>query len=212
MLSGKTPEEVNKVIPYVNGCLIEDTTAAKALNIEFHGKTKTPPVGFGWCIAETNHYENKGVPQHFFVYDADTKKRVDPLDLNPVPEENSYHIVSYRLFKPLINEEKTMVKEFVEAIEVLCEKKYGDNLNEDEQKGAAKRLNALHDYIKSIEAAIVDYTENPKEKIVEKIVEVPVEVVVEKVVEKFVDRLVYPVEMTPIDHFRVGMRKFLGIN
>lgn len=141
MLSGKTPEEVNKIMPYVNGCLTDDATAAEALGLEFQGRVKVAPVGFGWCIAETNHYAKEGVPQHFFVYDADTKIRVDPLDLNPVPEVNNYNIVSYRLFKPLSNETK-MNKEFVKIVSELCGESYGESLNESEQKDAAKRLEA----------------------------------------------------------------------
>lgn len=151
MFSGKTPEEVNKIMPYVNGCLTDDATAAKELGLEFQGRVKVAPVGFGWCIAETDHYAKKGVPQHFFVYDADTKNRVDPLDLNPVPEVNNYNIVSYRLYKPLIKEETTMDKDFVKAVSDLCGEDFGANLNESEQKEAAKKLSAVKVNIKTLE-------------------------------------------------------------
>jgi len=153
MFSGKTPEEVNKIMPYVNGCLTDDATAAKALGLEFQGRVKVAPAGFGWCVAETDHYAKKSVPQHFFVYDADTKNRVDPLDLNPVPEVNNYNIVSYRLYKPLIKEETTMDKDFVKAVSDLCGEDFGANLNEAEQKEATKKLNAIKVKTKTLEEA-----------------------------------------------------------
>ena len=37
-LCGKTPSDVNKIIPYVSGCLTNDETAAKALGLEYLGK------------------------------------------------------------------------------------------------------------------------------------------------------------------------------
>lgn len=134
--AGITPSEVNKRIPYVSGCLTNDETAAKALGLSFDGKTTVKPNHD--CIAETDHYKTKGVPQHFFILLADGRC-VNPLDLNPVPKKNPYKIVSYRLFKPLIKEE-TMEKSFVEAIEKLVGKDYGDNLNEKEQVDAARKL------------------------------------------------------------------------
>ena len=62
---GKTPSEVNRIIPYVSGCLTNDETAAKALGLEFKGKSYWAP--YHDCIAETDHYKSKGVPQHFFI-------------------------------------------------------------------------------------------------------------------------------------------------
>jgi hypothetical protein len=146
MFAGMTPEAVNKIMPYVDGCLVEDTTAAKVLGLEFSGRTTSPHSEFGLCIAETDHYAKKGFPQHFFIYDSKTKLRIDPLDLNPVPEENNYNIVSYRLFKPLIVNE-TMDKDFVKVISDLCGENYGENINESEQKNAAKILKNIKDYI-----------------------------------------------------------------
>lgn len=53
------------------------------------------------CIAETDNYKKVGVPQHFFLYKPENGKRVDPLDLTPQWEDNTYKIVSYRLCKPI---------------------------------------------------------------------------------------------------------------
>lgn len=131
---GRNPFEVNVLIPYVNGCLTNDETAAKALGLYFGGKSTTKPDHD--CIAETNHYKSKGVPQHFFILLADGTC-VDPLDLDPKPKKNPYNIVSYRLFKPL---EQPMNKDLVKAIEKIVSEDYGDNLNEKEQKDAAKKL------------------------------------------------------------------------
>lgn len=167
MLSCKTPEEVNKIIPYINGCLTDDSTAAEALGLEFQGRVKVAPVGFGWCIAETDHYAKKGVPQHFFVYNADSKERIDPLDLNPVPELNNYNIVSYRLFKPLSSKTE-MNKEFVKIVSELCGESYGENLNESEQKDAANKLEAVKVKMKTISdasAALYDTVQDYTSKI-----------------------------------------------
>ena len=140
---GKTPSEVNKIIPYVSGCLTNDETAAKALGLAFLGKSSVKP-DFD-CIAETDHYKRRGVLQHFFILLTDGRC-VDPLDLNPAPKKNPYKIVSYRLFKPLSVEE-SMEKEFVKAISDLVGEEYGSNLNENEQKDAAKKLEKVRNEI-----------------------------------------------------------------
>ena len=140
---GKTPSEVNKIIPYVSGCLTNDETAAKALGLAFLGKSSVKP-DFD-CVAETDHYKRRGVPQHFFILLTDGRC-VDPLDLNPAPKKNPYKIVSYRLFKPLSVEE-SMEKEFVKAISDLVGEDYGSNLNENEQKDAAKKLEKVRNEI-----------------------------------------------------------------
>ena len=142
-LCGKTPSEVNKIIPYVSGCLTNDETAAKALGLAFLGKSSVNP-DFD-CIAETDHYKRRGVPQHFFILLTDGRC-VDPLDLNPTPKKNPYKIVSYRLFKPLSVEE-SMEKEFVKAVSDLTGEDYGSNLNENEQKDAAKKLEKVRNEI-----------------------------------------------------------------
>lgn len=140
---GKTPSEVNKIIPYVSGCLTNDETAAKALGLTFLGKSSVKP-DFE-CLAETDHYKRRGVLQHFFILLADGRC-VDPLDLNPIPKKNPYKIVSYRLFKPLSVEE-SMEKEFVKAVSDLTGEDYGSNLNENEQKDAAKKLEKVRNEI-----------------------------------------------------------------
>ena len=141
---GKTPSEVNKIIPYVSGCLTNDETAAKALGLTFLGKSSVKP-DFD-CIAETDHYKSRGVPQHFFILLTDGRC-VDPLDMNPIPKKNPYKIVSYRLFKPLSVEE-SMEKEFVKAVSDLTGEDYGSNLNENEQKDAAKKLENVKNVLK----------------------------------------------------------------
>jgi hypothetical protein len=134
--AGITPPEANKIIPYVNGCLTNDQTAAKALGLEYDGKSTTRPSYE--CIVETDFYKSKGVPQHFFILTPEGLA-VDPLDLEPKPKKNPYNIVSYRLFKPLIKEEP-MNEEFAKAVGDVCGEDYGKNLNDGEQKEAAKKL------------------------------------------------------------------------
>jgi hypothetical protein len=102
MFAGIQPDEVNKALlkenGYVRGCLTVDSTSAKILGLKYNGRVyKNPGVT---CIAETDHYKKKGVPQHFFVLLPDGR-RVDPLDLNPKPEKNDYRIKSYRLIESL---------------------------------------------------------------------------------------------------------------
>ena len=143
---GKTPSEANKIIPYVSGCLTNDETAAKALGLAFLGKSSVKP-DFD-CVAETDHYKSRGVPQHFFILLTDGRC-VDPLDLNPAPKKNPYKIVSYRLFKPLSVEE-SMEKEFVKAVSDLTGEDYGSNLNENEQKDAAKKLEKVKNVIETL--------------------------------------------------------------
>ena len=164
---GKTPSYVNKIIPYVSGCHTEDASAAKALGLLFLGKTTVKP-DFD-CIAETDHYKSKGVPQHFFILLADGRC-VDPLDAIAVPKKNPYFIVSYRLFKPLLVEE-SMIKEFVKALSELTGEDYGSNLNENEQKDAAKRIKEIQkereDLRKTLET--LDSENNNIEKELEKL-------------------------------------------
>lgn len=49
------------------------------------------------CIGETDHFTKMNYRQHFFVCLKDGR-RIDPLDINPKPEPNDYHIVSFRVF------------------------------------------------------------------------------------------------------------------
>ena len=49
------------------------------------------------CIAITEHYKDKGIPTHFFVYLGDDMI-IDPLDRKPIPKRNPYKIKRYRHF------------------------------------------------------------------------------------------------------------------
>jgi len=76
------------------------TAAAEALGLTYEGKVTAKPSKFP-CIAETNAYASKGVPQHFFVVLGSSI--IDPLDGKEYPA-NKYLIKSYRLFyKPEVN-------------------------------------------------------------------------------------------------------------
>lgn len=96
-----TPQSLNKLMIkerlYTNGLLIADSILAKYFGLTTEKVKKDPGV---LCIAETNYYANKGVPQHFFLYEKGD--RVDPLDLEPNFEKNTYPIVSYRVFKKIV--------------------------------------------------------------------------------------------------------------
>jgi len=95
---GITPDEVDDIMvdqnAYVGFCLSEDRSTAKALGLNYLGRTIDEPNGV--CIAETDAFVNFGVKQHFFLFDKGMI--VDPLDNNPDWRQNTYHIVSYRLF------------------------------------------------------------------------------------------------------------------
>jgi len=86
---------VNKV--YTNGCLISDEKIAEFLGLEFNGRSTTQPEYP--TMAETDHYKRYGVRQHFFLI-FPNGDMVDPLDADPKPRKNKYHIVSYRLYVP----------------------------------------------------------------------------------------------------------------
>lgn len=59
--------------------------------------------------------------------------------------------------------EDPMKKEFVEAVEELVGKDYGDNLNEKEQEDAAKRLKEKREIIKAQDAKILDLNDETRE-------------------------------------------------
>ena len=89
---------------YANGCLVVSKSFAKLLDLEYNGKSKTPPDYN--CIAETDHYRRYGVPQHFFVY-LTNGKIIDSLDGKE--KDNPYKIVSYRLFKNRKEDDKCKI-------------------------------------------------------------------------------------------------------
>ena len=79
---------------YTNGCMFQPDKAARYFDMSYEKKYTYKGV----CICETNFYKKLGFSQHFFLYDTDKKKRLDPLDLEPSWEDNNYPIVSYRVF------------------------------------------------------------------------------------------------------------------
>lgn len=83
-----------------DGFLLSDV-AAKSLGLKYMGKSKTKPT-FYPTIAETDHYKDKGYPQHFFTV-VDKSRISDPLD--GCEKDNPYKIVSYRLFKTKVKPE-----------------------------------------------------------------------------------------------------------
>jgi hypothetical protein len=68
--------------------------AAKVLGLHYKWLAPDSVVTYP-IIAETNHYEHEGFPQHFFVC-LDHNFIVDPL--NGETKTNPYNIVSYRKF------------------------------------------------------------------------------------------------------------------
>jgi hypothetical protein len=73
--------------------LLYPATVAKLADMVYIGKFKKKPVGT--CVAVTDHYKNKGIPQHFFVL-LENGLILDPLDFPCVPRENNYKIVEDR--------------------------------------------------------------------------------------------------------------------
>lgn len=99
-----TPEELNAICLkkgfYSNGCMLNAAALAKHLGYSYTKETPGKRKS-GIVIAETNHYKKLGVPQHFFLYNVYTDRRVDPLDLLPEFEDNTYPIVSLRVFEKI---------------------------------------------------------------------------------------------------------------
>jgi len=95
------PSEMNKLCIrygfYSNGCMLNSIALTKFLKLNYEKSMQKPK---NLCIAETDHYKNLGVPQHFFLYNSKTNEKVDPLDMDPAWRTNNYHIVSYRIYAP----------------------------------------------------------------------------------------------------------------
>jgi hypothetical protein len=94
ILANMTPPEVNSILKdhqgYAKGCLVIFDRAATLLGLISEGRGKT--VKRYPCIAWTDNFASKGVPQHFFVCLNDT----DILDpLSGTQKKNPYHIVEY---------------------------------------------------------------------------------------------------------------------
>lgn len=94
-----TPPEMNKLCKdkafYVSGCSLVAPSVASYFGLTYSRTTVKPTKV---CVAETDHFAKKGFPQHFFVLDPNTNRRIDPLDASPNWEANDYHVVSYRVF------------------------------------------------------------------------------------------------------------------
>ncbi len=94
ILAGKTPPEVNSLMKdnggYSKGCLIIFTKAAELLGLRNEGRGKT--VRQYPCIAWTDNFAAKGIPQHFFVC-LNATDILDPL--SGTQKKNPYHIVEY---------------------------------------------------------------------------------------------------------------------
>jgi len=112
---------------YIRGCMMNSKALAKLLGLEYKGRGSHPPKYD--CIAETNHFQRLGIPQHFFVY-LTNGRIIDSLDGKE--KDNPYHIVSYRYFKNVnlkctpeeIKRYEAKVKKYKEKL-----KKYTDKLN-----------------------------------------------------------------------------------
>lgn len=109
------PPTFNKKAFPSGNCLANASYWASLYELSYE-KTANEPKQV--CIAETDNYKKLGVPQHFFLYDPKTKKRIDPLDLNPQWEQNTYHIVSFRVFT-LKNKNYDPIKKAEKAPQVV---------------------------------------------------------------------------------------------
>lgn len=75
--------------------LVVSGVIAKALGGTVSIEDEAPE---GWCVAVTDEYDEQGYPTHFFPYNAEGTKRVDPLDMPANIETNDYRITKYRVF------------------------------------------------------------------------------------------------------------------
>jgi len=101
MLDGRTPDMIlnllNKANAFTDKGKLYWMVAAKVLNFIFDGiANKLPSITYLPVICETDHFKDRGYPQHFFVL-LDGKLCLDPLD--SLEKDNPYNIVSYRLIR-----------------------------------------------------------------------------------------------------------------
>lgn len=83
---------------FVRGNMLANKSlAAELLGLKWHGGPlyKAPKH---ICIAETADNAKIGIPQHFFVYNPETKEMNDPMSKTRGWEKNTYKIKSYRQF------------------------------------------------------------------------------------------------------------------
>ena len=140
MLDGRNPSELNTVFKEkgcFSGDLLIDEKCAEALNWTLLPRTTDKPSTLP-CIAEVDMSPAPGKQQHFVVWQEGGI--IDPWT-GQARSHEMYPTVSFRNFviKELMN------KDFVKAIEKIVSEDYGDNLNDKEQKDAAKKLIAQHD-------------------------------------------------------------------
>lgn len=161
ILDGRTPSELNRLFKDAgafSGDLLIDEKCAVALGWTLLPRTTIEPSATP-CIAEVDMSPAPGKQQHFVVWQDGGI--IDPWDGTTRSHER-YPEVSFRNFI-IPKKEDPMKKEFVEAVEELVGKDYGDNLNEKEQEDAAKRLKEKREIIKAQDAKILDLNEELSE-------------------------------------------------
>lgn len=111
MIDGRTPEQVLYNLKqwgaFDNNGLMYSGKAAEALGFIYskieRDKKGNLSIPNKICIAETNHFANKGIPQHFFVWlDENTTSDSIPLIADPIDgkiKTNPYNLVSFRVFE-----------------------------------------------------------------------------------------------------------------
>lgn len=151
MFAGITPPEVNDLLKEEGGfsanqhgvkCLINSPKATKILGLFYKGRSWSyPGMEDLPCIAEAR-INNQ---QHFVVL-LDNGKVVDPLDRKPIPKKNPYFLYSYRLFKP-IKENNPMPQDLSGGeIQAIVFGLLGHKMPKDEAEHIAKTKKAA-DYI-----------------------------------------------------------------
>lgn len=107
ILAGKTPPEVNSLMKdnggYASGCLIKYDRASALLGLTNEGRGKT--LKRYPCIAWTDNFAPKGIPQHFFIC-LDGTNILDPL--TGTQRVNPYKIVEYIHIYPKEEKEDTL--------------------------------------------------------------------------------------------------------
>lgn len=101
ILTWQRPDELNAKLTR-NNCYnrkgeLDCAQAAKTLSMSYEYTNIPPEID---CIFETNYYRAYGFPQHFAVWLFGPKKCI----LNPLTgklQQNTYPIVSYRVFRSL---------------------------------------------------------------------------------------------------------------
>lgn len=92
----KHPTEIMKIPNAITpDGLVVAGVIAKACGGDYTGQFQN---GFGWQIAQTDHYAAQGYPTHFFCVNMQTKQQIDPLKFPAVVEPLSYHVVNVRVF------------------------------------------------------------------------------------------------------------------